>query len=115
MSLTSRKTYTQLYEEREAVFDEADAYKQRTVYQKRMGLWKNSDYLSELLYIRMRIETEMIPHYIVETMKLHKRLLILLPMEIVIHIASFGTIEDQTAIQMVVEGKESTIDVVDPL
>lgn len=115
MSLTSRKTYKQLHEEREAVLDEAEAYKQGTVYQKRMTLWENSDYLSELLYIRMRIEKEMILHQIVETMKLHKRLLIRLPMELVIHIASFGTAEDQVAAQMVEEGKEATLDVVDTL
>ena len=112
MLLTYRKTYKQLHQEREAVLDEVEAYKQGTVYQKRMGLWKNSDYLSELLYIRNQIETEMIPHYIVEMMKLYKRLLIRLPIEIIVHITSFGTIEDQKAIQMVKEGREATLEVV---
>ena len=115
MPLTSRKTYKQLWEEREAVIDEENAYKQGHVYQKRMGLWTDSDYLSELLYIQQRIESEMVPHYIVEIMKLHKRLLFRLPIELVKHISSFGTSEHQIAAQMVEEGKEATLDAVTPM
>lgn len=114
MSMTSRKTYKQLCEEREAVLHEAEKYKQGLVYQERIGLWTKSDYLSELLYIRQKIESEIVPHYIVEIMKLHKRLLTRLPMELITLIASFGTSEHQIAAQMVKEGNEATLDVVDP-
>lgn len=52
--------YNKLLEEREAILEEIERYKKGYVFQKRMGLWNNSDYLSELLYIKQKIESEIL-------------------------------------------------------
>lgn len=79
---SKRKTYKRLCQEREALLDEAESWKQGNLLysrKQRMGLWKGSRYLDELLYIRQRVEKDMIPQEIVYRMKLYIHLMNKIP------------------------------------
>jgi hypothetical protein len=119
-SNSERKTYKYLCEEYNAVIDEVDSWKQSLSInsdRQKMGLWNNSTYLDELLYIRQSIEKEMIPHQIVLRMKFYKGLEYAknIPTDITKYIASFGDLIDNSALYFIKKGVDSTIDAVDPL
>ena len=108
-----RNTYKRLCDEREAILDEVEVSKQgRSPYHmnQRMGLWNGSTYLDELMYIRMSIEKEMIPHEIIFRMGFYQKLNIKIPMEIILHIASFGDLIDKSAFHFLEKGTETTLD-----
>ena len=110
------KSYKCLCDERESILDEVDNWKQgRSSYScnQRMGLWNGSTYLEELLYIRQRIEKEMIPHEIVDRMKFYKKLENKIPEDAILHIASFGDVVDKSAADFIISGVEATIEAVD--
>lgn len=98
MSSTKIKTYKQLSLELDGVLDAIEDYKKGNITHKSISLWNNSDYLSELSYIRRSIESEMSPYYIVETMKLYKRLSKYIPNDIISKISTFCTSEYQVAL-----------------
>lgn len=111
-----RKTYKRLCDELLAVQDEILECKQGNTYdcKQRVGLWKDSTYLDELLYICTNIEKDIIPHEIVLRMKFYKELNNKLPMDTITHIASFGDLIDISASNFLEEGIEARIDAVDP-
>jgi hypothetical protein len=80
MSIKSeKKTYNLLLKEHKAVIYESELWKQNlSSYsgKQKMGLWNNSNYLDELLYIRQSIEKDMIPHLIKIRMKFCKTYII---------------------------------------
>lgn len=104
MSYSKIKSYEKLCLERDGVLDAIEDYKKGDLTDKPMGLWNNSDYLSELSYIRRRIESEMVPYYIVETMKLYKRLSNRVPDDIIFQISTFCTSEYQVAFNFYKQG-----------
>lgn len=109
MSYTKIKSYEKLCLERDGVLDAIEDYKKGDLTDKPMGLWNNSDYLSELSYIRRRIESEMVPYYILETMKLYKRLSTYIPDDIISQISTFCTSEYQVAFSFYKQGIEPDI------
>lgn len=63
----NEQKYIKLSDEREAVIDEINNWKQGCSYfygNQKMGLWNNSTYLDELLYILIKIEKEIITYQI---------------------------------------------------
>lgn len=106
------KSYKKLKDELASIIEETERYKQSNDFGtcKKMGLWNNSTYLDELLYIKTTIEHEIIPYEIVSTMKFHQWLLKSLPIELVKHIASFGTMEDTIAATYVELGVNATVE-----
>jgi len=109
MSHTKIKSYEKLCLERDGIIDSIEDYKKGDLTDKPIGLWSNSDYLSELSYIRRRIESEMVPYYIVETMKLYKTLSNHIPDDIISKISSFCTSEYQVAFNFYKQGIEPII------
>ena len=95
--MSSRKSYQSLIEEREAILDEVENWKHNKSNCQNIGLWNNSTYLDELLYIKQIIEKEMIQHEIVFRMKFFVKLGDKLPKELIYHITSFGDIVDKSA------------------
>jgi hypothetical protein len=112
--LTTIKTYNRLREEHKAVLDETKLWKQCMSGNQRMGLWNKSTYLDDLLYIRQRIEKEMIPYEIVFKMGLYRQLQKRIPNELILHIASFGDYIDSSAVYFIEKETPVTIDAVDP-
>lgn len=93
-----RKTYKQLCKEREDI-----------IY-----LQKTGSHHGSLKYILMCIEKEMIPYEIVYRMKLYQRFSNKIPIELIIHIASYGDCIDDISSKFLEEGKLANIDVIDP-
>lgn len=109
MSYAKIKSYEKLCLERDGILDAIKDYKKSDLTDKPIGLWNNSDYLSELSYIRRRIESEMVPYYIVEIMKLYKRLLKHIPYDLINLISTFCTSEYQVAFNFYKQGIEPDI------
>lgn len=108
----NRKTYKQLCDERDAILDEQEKYKKGYTY-GRIGLGLGS-YYDELYYILKCVEHEMIPYEIVYRMKLYQKFNNKIPLEIIMHIASYGDCIDDIASKFVEEGKPAIIDEIDP-
>ena len=102
-------TYTLLQYERENI---AEKYRQYDSL-RRMGLYY-PPYMNEIKYTQIGIEKKMIPHEIVNRMKLYYHLNNKIPVELIIHIASFGYIADTVAAKFFEEGKPATLEAVDP-
>lgn len=101
MSSQKRKSYKYLCNEREAILDEIDSWKRGcSTYsgKQRLGLWNNSTYLDELLYIKQAIEKEIIYCEIMERKKVYKKLYNQLPKDSILHIASFVDTNDTTIV-----------------
>jgi hypothetical protein len=110
MSYTKITSYEKLCLERDGILDAIEDYKKGNLTDKPMGLWNNSDYLSELSYIRRRIESDIVPYYIVETIKLYNRLSTYLPDDIIYQISNFCTSEYQVAFNFYKQGITPTIE-----
>jgi hypothetical protein len=110
MSYTKITSYKKLCLERDGILDAIEEYKKGDLTEKPMGLWINYVYLSELSYIRRRIESEMAPYYIVETMKLYKRLSKHIPDDIIYQISFFLTSEYQVAYNLYKQGIQPRIE-----
>ena len=54
----TNKTYETLLNELDGILDEVEEYK-KTFSSNKIGLWKNSTYIDELLYIYQCIQKEM--------------------------------------------------------
>jgi hypothetical protein len=113
--MVKRKSYINLCKERDAVMDEINNWKENITVCKRIGLWNDSTYLDELLYIKSCIEKEMIPYEVVFRMKFYENMYKTIPEDIVLHIASFGDLIDQSAHFFLSKGVKSDINCVDPL
>ena len=99
--INNQKSYKTLCFERDSILDEIKNYKEQGIQSfSTLGLWNDSDYLSELTYILTRINLEITPYYILETIKLYKRLSPLLPDDIISQISSFLTSEYKIAFNM---------------
>jgi hypothetical protein len=117
MFSTKRKTYKRLCDERESILDEIEAWKISGFTGTLItGLWCSSTYLDELLYIRVSIEKEMIPHQIIMRMKFYQKLETKtgLPDDIILCIALFGDLIDMSAMRFLSKGIKATVDAIDP-
>lgn len=108
-----RKSYKRLQKEHEGILEETLYYKQGLLENRRMGLWNNSTYLDELYYIRLQVEKDMIPHQIVHQMKIYQQFNI--PIELILHISSFGGMVEQSAACFLEQDIDATIEAVDPI
>jgi hypothetical protein len=112
-----KKKYKDLYDEREAILDEIYDWKHGRYFYAgvhRLGLWNNSIYLDELLYIRKRIEKDIIPYEIMFRTEFYKKLMEKIPDDIILHIASFGDIIDKSAANLIISGEDITLDIIKP-
>lgn len=111
MSEEDQKTYTRLCNEKEAILDEIERWKEGTIFKnQRMGLWNNSTYFDELWYIHREIEKELTALKIVMRMKVYKHLSKNLPNDVILHITSFGEDVDEAAEYFISTGTNPTID-----
>jgi hypothetical protein len=99
-----RQTHSQLLVKQQSLIKEAE-------YLKSCGM---DESLENLLYMQQRIERMIIPHEIVNKMKLYYNLNNKIPIELIIHIASFGDITDIIAVKYVDDNIQPTIEEVDP-